>query len=118
MNLPILAHNAHVSESHVDQGNRRELTFRGPASWRTKLLAMTLAALILASATVLSPGTGEAANGAGDRALLCPAGNLTRVAAAHVGGTTHHDTLGAIKAEAHGPLIAGRHVAWSAKRAG
>ena len=118
MNLPTPAHNTCVDESHVDQGNRRELTFRRPASWRTKFLAMTLPALILASAAVLSPSTGEAANAEGDGALLHPAGDLTRVAAAHEGGTTHHDTLGADKSATHGPLIAGKHYAYSTKRAG
>ena len=118
MNLPILAHNTCVDESHVDHGNRRELTFRRPASWWTKLFAMTLAALILASAAVLSPGAGEAANSEGDGALLYPAGDLVRVAASHVGGTTHHDTLGADKSATHGPLIAGKHLAYSTKRAG
>ena len=79
---------------------------------------MTLAVLILASVILISSRVGEVADAGGDGALLYPAGNLTRVAAAHVGGTTHRDTLGADKSATHGPLIAGRHLAWSAKGAG
>jgi hypothetical protein len=60
---------------------------------------------------------GEAANVGRDGALLCPTGNLTLLAAAHMRGTNHHDTLGADKATKHGPLIAGRHHAYIAKDA-
>jgi hypothetical protein len=77
---------------------------------------MTLAALILASAVLLSPGAGEAAKAGGDGTLVCPAGTLTRVAAAHVKSTTHCDTLGAH--ETHGPLVAGKHYAYRTNGAG
>ena len=116
MNLPILANHAHVSESHVDRGSRREPTFQKSASWRIKLLATTLAALILASAALLSPGAGEAANAGGDGTLICPAGTLTQVAAAHVRSTTRCDTLGAHKT--HGSLVAGKHHAFRKYGAG
>jgi hypothetical protein len=122
MNTPILARDVRVDERNVEQGSGRELSRKisspRPESWRAKLLGATFAALILTSATLISSGTGDLANAGGDGALLYPAGNLTRVAAAHVGGTTHRDTLGADKTTTHGPLIAGRHLAWSAKRAG
>jgi hypothetical protein len=121
MNTPILARDVRVDERNVEQGRWRELSRKlsspRPESWRTKLLGATFAALILTSATLISSGTGDLANAGDDGALLYPAGNLTRVAAAHVGGTTHRDTLGADKTT-HGPLIAGRHLAYSAKRAG
>ena len=110
MNLTIPANYAHVSESHVDRGGPREPAIRRLASWRIKLLAMTLAALILASAVLLSPGAGEAAKAGGDGTLVCPAGTLTRVAAAHC------DTLGAH--ETHGPLVAGKHYAYRNNGAG
>jgi hypothetical protein len=123
MNTLILARIlARVDKSGVHQEYRRklasELASPEPEIGRAKLLATTFMVPILASATVLSPGTGEAANAAGDGALLGPAGNLTQVAAAQVGRTTHHDTFGAIKTKAHGPLMASRHKAWSSNRAG
>ena len=122
MNVPILARDARVGERNVGQGSRRELSqeLSSPRteSWRAKLLGVAFASLILASVILLwSSGKGEAANARGDGALLYSAGNLTRVAAAHVGRTTYCDTWGAAKTETHGPLIASRHHAWSANRA-
>jgi hypothetical protein len=67
---------------------------------------------------LISSGTGDLANAGGDGALLYPAGNLTRVAAAHVGETTHRDTLDAETATRHGPLVAGRHHPYTTKGAG
>lgn len=116
MNLSIPANYAHVSEGYVDHGGRQEPTFRRPASWRIKFLAITLTAVILASAVLLSPGAGEAAKAGGEGTLICPAGTLTRVAAAHVKSTTHCDTLGAHKT--HGPLVAGKHHAFRTRGTG
>lgn len=118
MNTPILARDARVGERNVGQESPRKLASTRPESWRVKLLAMTHAVLILASVILLSSGAGDAANAGGDGALLYPSGSLPRVAAAQVGGTTHHDTLGTNETTIHGPLIAGKHYAYSAKRAG
>ena len=126
MNVPILAHDTRCAESNVGQGNERELSRElsssRPESWRAKLLGVAFAALILASVillSLLSSGTGEAANAGGDGVLLYPAGNLTRVAANHVGRTIYCcDTLGADKTKTHGLLIAGKHLAYSTKGAG
>jgi hypothetical protein len=116
--MPILAQHARVDERNIGQRSHR-----GPASPRTqsrraKLLATTLAVLILASATLLSPVGGEAANAGYDGVLPCPVGKLTLLAAAHLRGTTHRDTLGACKATTREPLIAGKHVAFGTKGAG
>jgi hypothetical protein len=118
MNVPILARDACVGERNVGQGSRRELSSPRTESWRAKLLALTIAALILVSVILLSLRVGEGANTGGDGALLYPAGNLTRVAGAHVGGTTYRDGLGAEKTTTHGPFIAGKHGAFSLKGAG
>jgi hypothetical protein len=122
MNTPILARDVRRAERNVGQGSRRELSrelsSQGAESWRAKLLALTIAALILVSVILLSLRVGEGANTGGDGALLYPAGNLTRVAGAHVGGTTYRDGLGAEKTTTHGPFIAGKHGAFSLKGAG
>jgi hypothetical protein len=122
MNTPTLACDARVDERNVGQGSGRELSRElsspRPGSWRAKLLGAAFAALILASVILLSPRVGEGANAGGDGALLYPAGNLTRVAGTHVGGTTYRDTLDAEKTKTHGSLIASRHKAWSVNRAG
>jgi hypothetical protein len=113
MNTPILAR---VDQSDaVGQGSRRKLSSPRPESRRAKLLATTLAAPILASMMLLSPG-GEATNAG--RALLYPTGHLALVAAAHVRGITHRDASGSHKATTHGPLLAGKHVAHIMKGAG
>ena len=123
MNTPILARvEARVGERNVGSRTQREQSRELPSprteSWRAKLLGAAFAALILASVILLSLRMGEGANAGGVGALLCPAGNLTRVAATHVGRTTHRDTLGADKTKEHGPLIASRHHAWRANRPG
>jgi hypothetical protein len=82
------------------------------------LATLGVASMILASTILLSSGMDKAANVGCDGALHCPAGNLTLLAAAHVRGTNHRDTLGAGKATTHGPLIAGRHHAYIAKDTG
>ena len=116
MNVPILARDARVGERTVGQGSRRELSSPRTESWRAKLLALAIAALILASVILLSSGTGGAANVGCEGAHLHPAGNLTRIATAHGGGTYCHDTLGATKIKTHDQLIASRHKAWSLER--
>jgi hypothetical protein len=122
MNVPILARDARVGERNVGQGSwtelSRELSSQGAESWRAKLLGAAFAALILASAILLSSHAGEAANAGGDGALLYPAANLTRVAGTHMGRATGRDTLGVEKTTTREPLVASRHVAWSAKGAG
>lgn len=118
MNVPIQARDARLDKSQFGQAKQRELCSAGPESWRAKLRGLTLAALILASVVLLSPGTGEAMNAGGEGALLCLAGNLTRVAGAHLGGTTHRDRLGAEKTTTHRQLIAGKHYAYRTNRAG
>jgi hypothetical protein len=105
-----------------DLGGIRQ-SWSGGGWGKRRLLARCLAIagvayMIFASTTLLSQGMGEAANVGCDGALLCSTGNFTLLAAAHVRGTNHHDTLGADKATKHGPLIAGRHHAYITKDAG
>jgi hypothetical protein len=78
---------------------------------------MTLAVPRLASTISQSSVTYEAAKAGGDGALLCAAGNLTRVAVAYVGGTAHRIASDARMTTTHGPLIAGKHLAYSTKDA-
>jgi hypothetical protein len=116
--MPSLASDARVDESNVAQGNRRKPPSPRSENWRAKLLATTLAAPLLASTMLLSPGMGEAANSGRDGALLYPTANLTQLVAAHLRGTTHRDTLDADKAATDGPFVAGKHVAHNTKGAG
>ena len=116
--MPILAQNARVDERNIGQGSRRGPSSPRTQSWRAKLLATTLAIPLLASATLLSPGVDEAANAGYEGALPCPAGKLMLLAAAHLRGTTHCDTLGADKVTTREPLVAGKHVAFGTKGAG
>ena|SRR5215210_5297422 len=118
MNMPILAQNARVDERNVGQGSRRKLSSPRPESWRAKLLATTLAAPILASTMLLSSVMGGAATAGYGGALLDPAYDPTLQEAAHVRGTTHHDTPTADKVTTHESLVAGRHVAFRTKGAG
>jgi hypothetical protein len=123
MNTPILARvEARVGERNVGSRTQREQSRELPSprteSWRAKPLGAAFAILMLASVVLLSSATGEASNAGGDGALLHPAGNLTRVAGAHVGSTTYRDTSGADETETHGPLMASRHKAWRSNRAG
>ena len=116
--MPILAQSACVDERNIGQRSRRGPSSPRTQSRRAKLLATTLAVLILASATLLSPVVGETAHAGYDGALRCPAGKLTLLAVAHLRGTTHRDTLGADKATTREPLVAGKHVAFGTKGAG
>ena len=119
MNMPILAHtDACITERHVGQGSRRELSAPRHESWRAMILGMTLAILIFTSTILLSSCTGEAANTGCDSALLYLAGNPTRTADAHAWGTTYRTAPSAGEVTTHAPLIAGKHAAHFAKGAG
>ena len=103
MNTPILAYtDACITERHVGQGSRRELSAPRPEGWRAMILGMTIAILSFTSTILLSPCTGEAANTGCDSALLYPA----------------RTTPSAGEVTTHAPLIAGKHAAHITKGAG
>jgi hypothetical protein len=116
MNTPILARDARLDERQVSQGSQRELSSPRPESWQAKLLGMTLATIILALVALSTLGIAAEARCEGVQ--VHPAVDLTQVAAAHAEVTTYCNRPGADKSTKRGPLIAGKHVAFSTARAG